>query len=103
MNKELEEISDFVKNSKNKNIILAGDFNTSPYSYYFKQFTNKIKDSLNNATKNKGFLTTWYHEKIPLNTQIDYIFYSKNLINTNLQSKWTKGADHKGIFAEFKF
>ena len=55
-------------------LILAGDFNDTPYSYSYNQLAKTLKDA--HLKSGKGYGGTFHHDVLP-NLRIDYQFYTK--------------------------
>lgn len=89
---------EYVKNHANQSpypTIILGDFNTTQYSYIYKQLAKRMTSTF--AAKGKGFGRTHYFRYFPL--QIDHI-----LVNDNFEVKAHKNysefySDHYPIMA----
>ncbi len=53
--KQAKQIHQFIENSRNKNIIVCGDFNDTPISYAHKQIAEKLNDAYSNCGLGFGF------------------------------------------------
>ncbi len=94
-NQILEDLKIKLKTDKSTNILVSGDFNLTPWSYYYSKFTKNL--SLTNITANH-LRFTWHGYNlffIPLH--IDHTFISANLLNNGYFYKTLKesGSDHK--------
>jgi endonuclease/exonuclease/phosphatase (EEP) superfamily protein YafD len=96
-------------NKQQKSVIIAGDFNLTPWSPYYRQFIKKT--GLHNTRLGFGILPSWpnpttYIKNIPtwlmplINIPIDHCFVSKDLrvINTRIQKGGN--SDHAAIIAD---
>jgi endonuclease/exonuclease/phosphatase family metal-dependent hydrolase len=77
-------------------VILAGDFNDTPFSYTYHQFTGKLKDSF--VESGKGLFQNTYAGKFP-SFRIDYIMYSKEFSASAYQKFSSDLSDHFPITA----
>ena len=97
-----------IQNSFNK-IIVVGDLNTSPWSYYYKQLVNEMRyliplrpgnepiEFMQNITTANGHVVTWRFILTPfMQTHIDHIFVSNTVEVFDLELVNTIGSDHKG-------
>lgn len=91
-------IVDHVKNSPYP-VILCGDFNDSPNSYCYREFSSVLKDSFKEAGKGIG---KTYIGAFP-SFRIDYIFHSKEFKANNYITLPEKYSDHHAIVSELKF
>ena len=82
-------------------VIIAGDFNFSPYSGGFKRMTAKFEDSHTQAGYGLGF--THKINGIPVN-RIDYVFFSPDWQAVE-SIAWAEsgGSDHRPVRAELVF
>ncbi|HKL44559.1 MAG TPA: endonuclease/exonuclease/phosphatase family protein, partial [Candidatus Absconditabacterales bacterium] len=83
--------------SENDKILMIGDFNVSPWSYYYKDLEDNLI-GLRNLTKNFTILFTWSIKYLPfLSSHIDHIFVSDNLTFNNIEKINMPGSDHDGF------
>ena len=80
------------------NLIILGDLNTTPWSYYFKHFVSKM--NLRDARRGFGVKTSWPVQKPLLRIPIDYCLTSKNIITRNMGIGPDIGSDHFPLYAE---
>ena len=93
-NNELKFLGKFISNDPAKLKIAIGDFNLTPYSYYFSQLEKTI--GLKNTLKGFGFQNTWPSIS-PINIfriPIDHIFVSKNIQVLDRKISNCLGSDH---------
>lgn len=76
-NNTLSMIKKDVNNIENSYVILLGDFNMTPYSYYFKKFEKEI--NLRDSRKGFGIQATWPTFFPILRIPIDHCFASENI------------------------
>lgn len=92
----MENLAKYIKN-QDKTFILAGDLNTSFYSYNYKNFIKqtKMKDTGN------IFTPTWCQNWIfPMRISLDHIFVSKNVKIYKFKTGKSSGSDHFPIYAK---
>lgn len=97
--KIIDDLANYVVENGH-NVIIAGDFNTAPYSYNYKNFvkTSKMKD-LSNI-----FHPTWSAFWLsPFRITLDHIFVSKAFTVRNYAVGKNIGSDHFPIWAEISF
>ncbi|MBD3362667.1 hypothetical protein GF362_03025 [Candidatus Dojkabacteria bacterium] len=100
-NEQLKIIANEIRNEETENIIIMGDFNLSPWSYYYQKFCKEIGVQFNNISRISGFGYTWNHrEKEYLRTHIDHFFVSKNIETSNFEIMDFPGSDHRALIAE---
>lgn len=91
-------IVDHVKKSPYP-VILCGDFNDSPNSFCYNQFSSVLSDSFKEAGKGIG---KTYIGAFP-SFRIDYIFHSEEFKANNYITLPEKYSDHHAIVSELKF
>jgi endonuclease/exonuclease/phosphatase (EEP) superfamily protein YafD len=104
-NDQLEKIAQSVNSTKDDKIIVAGDFNLTPWSNYYETFDTQIKSRLKNATREQSPTYTWKHHKFPLISKmhIDHVFVSNSLGVGEVVTKDFEGSDHRGVSVEVLF
>jgi endonuclease/exonuclease/phosphatase family metal-dependent hydrolase len=78
-------------------VILCGDFNDTPYSYVYKQLTNKLTDAFRHSGNGTG---NTYINKYPA-FRIDYILHSPKLKSFGFYSEKIKLSDHYPVQCYF--
>ncbi|TNF46882.1 MAG: hypothetical protein EP305_09525 [Bacteroidetes bacterium] len=73
--------------------IICGDFNDTPMSYTYHQFSKHLTDAFRNTSKGIG---ATYVGKVPAG-RIDYIFHSESLQSTEFKIQETPFSDHRAI------
>ena len=99
-NKQLAEIAKILTEANEDYVILAGDLNTSPWSYYFKLLTKTLQ--LSDSRKGFGYQPSWPSYKLPLQIPLDHILINKNILTGAFRTQYFPGSDHKGLMAELK-
>ncbi len=112
-NQQLEYLSQILNSqyniNKNYDTFVLWDFNLSPWSPYFQEFTKNLKWFVD-ITSYIPFCTTWWFMKFPLRSHIDHIFYNKpeNLIYlkkiniTWIKHDWFVWSDHDWFIVKVK-
>lgn len=89
------------RQSLSENLMIIGDFNTTPYSIYFR----KLLKGLNLVDSRKGFgvLATWPAWLPPARIPIDHCLISKNLFVRRREVGPMVGSDHLPVYVEVGF
>lgn len=106
-NRQLAALEKYI-NQQQKPVIVAGDFNLSPWSPYYRKFIKKT--NLHNTRLGFGILPSWprpaTHVKIPnwflplLNIPIDHCFVSKDFGVVNTRISQNGNSDHAAIVVD---
>jgi len=91
-NKMLKMLSTEISGMKDRQVIIAGDFNLTPWSYFFKKF---LADSgLKNSQSGFGIQPSWPVTPVLLRIPIDHCFVSEsiNVVSRKLGNE--TGSDH---------
>lgn len=99
-NTQLKIVGESISKDLSKTKIVMGDFNVTPYSYYFSRFEKTI--GLKNTMLGFGFQNSW-PSLSPLNIfriPIDHIFVSKNIQVLNRRVGPNFGSDHFPIIVK---
>lgn len=128
-NNQLQQVASDIKNihslqrPQDTKVIMIGDFNTSPWSTYYQNFTTQLSGIIENATrafplvftrdlgkmiefhKDLAFLPNsirniWKY--LPLQSHIDQLFISQSVKIQNLKTLQITGSDHKGFVFEIE-
>lgn len=95
-------ISDFKLHDdhrKNNKLILLWDFNTSPWSLYYRTFVASIGTGMDNITRYFPLLFTWKVVYFPLLwSHIDHIFATSEVIFSAVTPLTVVWSDHLGFF-----
>src|SRR3990167_2589796 len=79
------------------NLIVVGDFNVSPWSYYYQKFLKDSDYKIRNLSLSNGIIFTWYLNPPVLASQLDHIFVGQNLIDYNFKTRYLEGSDHGAL------
>lgn len=105
---QLNQLSDdFLLQSKNRwswsKIVVVGDFNLSPRSFYYKKFASDLIN-MEDYTKNVPLLFTWKFRYLPfLQSHIDHLWINYWTIVDNFQTINIPWSDHKGFLFTYRF
>lgn len=93
--KQTDVLMETIKNSKEKSVVVCGDFNDTPISYVHHVFCSELNDAFVETGNGLGFS----YNKDRLYVRIDHIFVSKNLkvYNCNVDNT-VKASDHYPIW-----
>lgn len=94
---ETREMIELLQQTK-QNYLVAGDFNSTPYSYTYREFAKLANDSFRQAGKG---LSGTYNGPLPA-FRIDYIFCNQNLKATSYRVGDYLYSDHKPVIVEFE-
>ena len=97
-NSQLISIADFIK--KKKTAIFMGDFNLTPWSYYFQKIlhTAQLKDSRNGF----GLQTSWPSFMPLLSIPIDHFLYKGDIKILQRSIGSSVGSDHFPVLVKIK-
>lgn len=87
--------------SSHSGIIVAGDFNSSSFSPHFRQFLSRT--NLLNSSAGFGIATTWPSGYWPLQTTLDHILASDNILIRSHETGPDIGSDHLPVGVSFGF
>lgn len=100
-NAEMRMMAEFVRDSKDRNIIFMGDWNLTPWSPLFKDV---VKTS-GLTYQNYGLMprATWPSVNLlpVLMIPIDHILFSRGLILHDIERGPSNGSDHHSLIARF--
>jgi endonuclease/exonuclease/phosphatase family metal-dependent hydrolase len=99
---EQEEQVQILKNSiKNSphNVLLAGDFNNTAFSYIYRELSKGFNDSF--KEKGNGFGITFNYNFIPL--RIDFILAEKLFKINSFKTFKINLSDHEPIYSEITY
>ena len=84
-------------------VLLAGDFNVSLWSPYYRQLERRSR--LHNARRGFGILPTWspLHPSWMLSLPIDHALVSKELVATRVEVGPDIGSDHRPLIADLRW
>jgi endonuclease/exonuclease/phosphatase (EEP) superfamily protein YafD len=99
-NAMLDEVAEKIKQLKNQPVILIGDLNITPWSYFFKKFLKDTK--LRNSQKGFGIQPSWPTSPHSLLIPLDHCLVSKNFSVINRFVGEDIGSDHYPIVLQLK-
>jgi endonuclease/exonuclease/phosphatase (EEP) superfamily protein YafD len=95
-NEELRTLATYIQ-SLNKNTILLGDFNLSPWSTFYQELASNLPN-LKDTSLGEGVTFTWHGGVI--RTQIDHIFVPNSAIIKTFKTEVIDGSDHNLIWTK---
>ena len=95
-NKQLELMAEWATTIDSP-LLIAGDFNITPWSVFFKKMVRKGK--LLNAGDGHGLNPTWPAQVFPLLIPIDHMFVNQHLKVISFNASGDVGSDHRSIVA----
>ncbi|MAW82006.1 MAG: hypothetical protein CMI63_17350 [Parvularcula sp.] len=96
-NRDLKDLLRHVAASNDRNIIVAGDFNSTPWSFRFRAFDRKL--GLTRVTRS---LFTWPADRIvPPLLPLDHIFVSRGIRAGAPHTAAANGSDHRPVVMTF--
>jgi endonuclease/exonuclease/phosphatase (EEP) superfamily protein YafD len=98
-NRELDHIADVAKDT-DAAVIVAGDFNTTPWSPHFKDLLAAA--GLRNAAEGKGYIPTWPTWFWPARIPIDHVLFKGPIAVTTVRRGPAVGSDHFPIIADLR-
>jgi endonuclease/exonuclease/phosphatase (EEP) superfamily protein YafD len=99
-NEQLSDAARFVR-SQTSCVVVLGDLNATPWSYYFQRF---LKESgLTDSSKGRGLHTTWPAGLNPLRIPIDHCLVSPEIGVVNRMTGNNVGSDHLPIVVDLDF
>ena len=88
---ELAAVAEFALGQR-ESVILAGDLNTTPWSYSFRKFLKESK--LTDGARGFGYQPTWPAGLLPLLIPLDHCLVSSDLRVVNYERGPYVGSDH---------
>ncbi|HEX6113902.1 MAG TPA: endonuclease/exonuclease/phosphatase family protein [Geminicoccaceae bacterium] len=98
-NRQLDHIAKIAGEAEQP-VIVAGDFNTTPWSPYFQDLLAAA--GLRNAAEGKGYIPTWPTFFWPVQIPIDHVLLKGPLAVTTVQRGPAVGSDHYPIIADLR-
>lgn len=95
-------------NQLDEPVVVAGDFNSSPWSVYFQEFV--WETGLQDGRLGNGILPTWPAPRFALNqfphlapalTPLDHVLYSNHILLHTFERARYVGSDHYPLLVEF--
>ena len=98
-NRQLDHIAATLGQAQ-RPVIVAGDFNTTPWSPYFQDLLATA--GLRNAAEGRGYIATWPTFFWPLQIPIDHVLLKGPLAVTSVHRGPDVGSDHYPIIADLR-
>jgi len=98
-NRQLDHIAATLGQAQ-RPVIVAGDFNTTPWSPYFQDLLATA--GLRNAAEGRGYIATWPTFFWPLQIPIDHVLLKGPLAVTSVRRGPDVGSDHYPIIADLR-
>ena len=98
-NSELAALSRYINSLPSDRVVVLGDFNLSPWSRAFFDFSNNTR-VLKDVAQGTGLHFTWHGKYIA--TQIDHIFVPKGVLVDTFRSEYVNGSDHNIIWTNIR-
>jgi endonuclease/exonuclease/phosphatase (EEP) superfamily protein YafD len=98
-NRELDHIAEIAGDAE-RPVIVAGDFNTTPWSPYFQDLLAGA--GLRNAAEGHGYIGTWPAPFWPALIPIDHVLLKGPLAATAVRRGPAIGSDHYPIIADLR-
>lgn len=95
----IEELIAWIKVQPYTHVIVAGDFNTIPFSKSIRTLNRDLNDALWPSLA--YFRGTYNQAPLPIRPRIDFIFHSPNLKCTDAGIIRESAGDHYPVWAEF--
>lgn len=87
-----------IHRSRNDKVVVLGDFNTTPWSIYYKEFAQGFAGEFINVTRDYPFLFTWKLLSFPfIQAQIDHVFINNLIQISDFNLVNIPWSDHKGF------
>ena len=102
-NKQLKKLNaDFLLQAQNRDegapVIMLGDFNLSPRSTFYSSFEKALKGKLRNVARDSTpYFTRSLRDQKLLNSHIDHIFASSDVMVGDLIVEEVAGSDHHAL------
>jgi endonuclease/exonuclease/phosphatase (EEP) superfamily protein YafD len=96
-NQELEGIASFAAATPGP-LIVAGDFNVTPWSSHFREAL--ARSALNDCAAGQGLAPSWPAQAPPLGIRIDHCWASKHWRTTDVRTGPGLGSDHLPLIAD---
>ncbi|MEI6426410.1 MAG: endonuclease/exonuclease/phosphatase family protein [Candidatus Absconditabacteria bacterium] len=87
-----------IHRSQNDKVVVLGDFNTTPWSVYYREFAQGFSGDFINVTRDFPGLFTWRLLSLPfIWAQIDHVFINTLIEISDFEMIDVPGSDHKGF------
>jgi len=99
-NQQLDAVADYVA-AMPDSVIVAGDLNVTPWSYWFRRFVSRSK--LNDTEPGYGVQPTWFGPSFIFGLPIDHVLVSGDIQVVGRRVTRDVGSDHRGLVVDLKF
>lgn len=99
-NEQLTALAQFVTDIRGP-IVLLGDLNTSPWSFFFRRLLEQ--SGLRDSAKGYGVQPTWPSFFRPARIPIDHCLHSPDMVVTDRRVGEAFGSDHLPLIVELAF
>ena len=99
--RQLATLADVRREFADREILLMGDFNTSPWSLAFRRLLSA--SGLRDAARGFGYRPTWPAQRPWLGIPIDHHVVSEGIVVTSFSVVGPTGSDHLAVYSELGF
>lgn len=99
-NEQLEQLGRSIRTLDGP-VLLLGDLNVTPWSYYYRAFIRT--SGLINSSRGRGIYPTWPTFAPPLSVPIDYALHTDDLVTLQKRVGPNVGSDHYPLLIDFAF
>ena len=99
-NQQLDAVADYLSRATNS-VILAGDLNVTPWSYWFRRFVARTR--LNDTAPGFGVRPTWFGPSFIFGIPIDHMLVSGDLRVVSRRISRDVGSDHRALIVDLDF
>ena len=99
--RQLAALADVRREFANREILLMGDFNTSPWSLAFRRLLGW--SGLRDAARGFGYRPTWPAQRPWVGIPIDHHVVSDGIVVKNFSVVGPTGSDHLAVYSELGF
>ena len=99
--RQLSTLADARREFADREILLMGDFNTSPWSLAFRRLLSR--SGLRDAARGFGYRPTWPAQRLWLGIPIDHHVVSDGIVVKSFSVVGPTGSDHLAVYTELGF
>ena len=99
--RQLATLADARREFADRETLLMGDFNTSPWSLAFRRFLSR--SGLRDAARGFGYRPTWPAQRPWLGIPIDHHMVSDGIVVNSFSVVGPTGSDHLAVYTELVF
>jgi endonuclease/exonuclease/phosphatase (EEP) superfamily protein YafD len=97
----LEKLAGYLNSMRQRPLIVMGDFNTTPWSKAYWQFSRRLGRSFYNPAKGKGLKLSWIFFGL-FGAHIDHIIVNRLIRTKEIVLDESLGSDHRLVYADFQ-